>query len=59
MIGSIIRKATEYAMTGRERPQWLEKQIAGCLLMEDDQERGLALWIDGLQDELDNLDDNA
>ena len=47
----VITQAGEFQRTGQHRPAWLQKKMDGLYLSEAEPERGLALLIDGIQDE--------
>jgi hypothetical protein len=57
MILRLIRSLTHFRGLDQPAPRWLQKQVDGCLLMGTDVARGIALLVDGMQDELDLLDE--
>lgn len=57
MVSRTIRNATEFAVTNRHYPAWLEAQLDAIeMLCRDDFQTGLMKYIDSLQDERDRLE---
>jgi len=46
-----ITQVVEFQKTGQPRPAWLQKKVDAIYLSETDPERGLTVFVDGLQDE--------
>ena len=47
----VITHVRQYQNTATPRPAWLQKQVDAVYLSDTDPERGLAMLIDGMQDE--------
>lgn len=56
-LDRVVTKVERYADAGRALPPWLKKQAKAVQLVGTDFDRGLALLIDGLQEERDSLED--
>jgi len=52
-----MRNYASYKNRGVPVPAWLQKQVDAIMVMETDSVRGMAMFIDGLQDERDYLDE--
>lgn len=55
-ISEVARKYGEYLRCGQAVPVWLQKQSDAVQLLEADYERGKAMLIDGMQDEIEYMD---
>lgn len=58
ILDQVVTKVERYAHAGRTLPPWLEKQAKAVYLILDGKlEHGIALLVDGFQDEKDFLED--
>ncbi len=55
VIGDTVQHYTDAKRWGMEIPLWLQKQGEAVLLIETNPVKGMALLVDGIQDECDYL----
>jgi hypothetical protein len=55
VIGDCCRRYADMRACGQPIPAWLRKQADAILLMETDPLKGISLFIEGMQDEVDRL----
>lgn len=57
LLSETIRKYQECGRQARQVPPWLQQQVRGIYAMNDNYERGLMIYIDGLNQERERLEE--
>jgi hypothetical protein len=55
IIGDTVRHYADIRAAGQPIPDWIQKQVDGIYTMETDPVSGMAVFVEGLQDETEHL----